>query len=123
MDVLTYESTVSGAQGIHIIGDSSATTQPKAGHIAVQEGKVCADAIVRSLKGQLPDASPVTNSSCYTPITMDTASWLSVVYGYDPVSKTMKPVGGSATESTYINQDQYEEMEKWFSNLMRETFS
>lgn len=123
VDVLTYESTVSGAQGIHIIGDSSATTQPKAGHIAVQEGKVCADAIVRSLKGLAPDPAPMTNSSCYTPITMSTASWLSVVYAYDPLSKTMKPVGGAATESASINADQYEEMDKWFKNLMTETFS
>lgn len=123
VDVLTYESTVGGAQGIHIIGDSSATTQPKAGHIANQEAKICADAIVRSLKGQDPDASPVTNSACYTPITMDTASWLSVVYNYDAVSKTMKPVGGAATESAHINQDQYEEMDKWFASLMKETFS
>lgn len=123
VDVLTYESTVSGAAGIHIIGDSSATTQPKAGHIAVQEGKVCADAIVRSLKGLAPDPAPMTNSSCYTPITMTTASWLSVVYAYDPVSKTMKPVGGAATESSSISANQYDEMETWFKNLMTETFS
>jgi NADH dehydrogenase FAD-containing subunit len=123
VNVLSYESTVSGANGIHIIGDSSATTQPKAGHIANQEGKVCADAIVRSLQGRDPDPAPVTNSSCYTPITMNTASWLSAVYAYDAPSLSMKLVGGAATESTFINQDQYEEMDKWFSNLMQETFS
>ncbi len=123
VDMLSYESTVSGAKSIHIIGDSSATTQAKAGHIANQEGKVCADAIVRSLMGQAPDPLPVTNSSCYTPITMETASWLSAVYAYDTPSKSMKVVGGSATESTYINKDQYEEMEKWFDNLMSETFA
>jgi hypothetical protein len=123
VDVLSYESTVSGADGIHIIGDSSATTQPKAGHIANQEGKVCADAIVRSLTGQAPDPAPMTNSSCYTPITMKTASWLTAVYAYDAPSASMKVVGGAATESTLIDGDQYEEMEKWFANLMRETFS
>lgn len=123
VNVLSYESTVSGASGIHIIGDASATTQPKAGHIANQEGKVCADAIIRSLKGLPPDPSPVTNSSCFTPITMGTASWLSVVYAYDPVSMTMKPVGGAPTESATISQDNYEEMEEWFASLMRETFS
>lgn len=123
VDVLSYQSTVSGADGIHIIGDSSGTTQPKAGHVANQEAKVCADAIVRSLKGQEPDQSPVTNSMCYTPITMHTASWLSVIYNYDALSKTMKPVGGAATESSYINADQYEEMDKWFASLMKESFS
>ena len=123
VNMLSYESTVSGAGGIHIIGDSSATTQPKAGHIANQEGKVCADAIVRSLVGQAPDPAPMTNSSCYTPITMSTASWLTAVYAYDAPSASMKVVGGAPTESTSINQDQYQEMEKWFANLMQETFS
>ena len=123
VDVLSYESTVAGAAGIHIIGDASATTQPKAGHIANQEGKVCADAIVRLLKGQSPDPSPTTNSSCYTPITMGTASWLSVVYGYDPATRTMKPTGAGVTESARINADQYEEMEEWFASLMKETFA
>ena len=47
VDVLTYQSTA--APGIHVIGDASATTQPKAGHIANQEAKICADAIVRLL--------------------------------------------------------------------------
>lgn len=123
VNVLSYESTVSGANGIHIIGDSSATTQPKAGHIANQEGKVCADAIVRSLQGQAPDPAPVTNSSCFTPITMSSASWLTAVYAYDAPSASMKVVGGAPTESTSINKDQYEEMEKWFASLMLETFS
>jgi NADPH-dependent 2,4-dienoyl-CoA reductase/sulfur reductase-like enzyme len=123
VDMLNYQSTVSGATGIHIIGDSSATTQPKAGHIANQEGKVCADAIVRSLKGLAPDPAPTTNSSCYTPITMTTASWLSAVYYYDPVTKTMKVTGGAATESASISSDNFKEMEEWFRSLMTETYS
>lgn len=123
VDVLSYESTVSGAAGIHILGDSSATTLPKAGHVANQEAKVCADAIVRLLKGQAPDQSPVASSMCYTPITMKTASWLSAIFNYDPLSKTMKVTGGGVVESSYINGDQYEEMDKWFASLMKETFS
>ncbi|MCM2328124.1 MAG: NAD(P)/FAD-dependent oxidoreductase, partial [Lysobacter sp.] len=47
VDVLSYESTAQ--PGIHVIGDAAATTQPKAGHIGNQEGKVCADAILRML--------------------------------------------------------------------------
>ena len=53
VDVLTYESKA--APFVHVIGDASATTQPKAGHIANQEAKVCADAIVRLMSGQQPD--------------------------------------------------------------------
>lgn len=121
VDVLSYESTI--APSVHIIGDSSATTQPKAGHVANAEAKVCADAVTRLLRGDRPDPSPVTNSSCYSPITATTASWLSVVFYYDPVSKTMKPVGGGATEAKGPSGDNFEQMEKWFANLMSDTFS
>ena len=40
VNVLSYESTNLDLAGIHIIGDSSSTTQPKAGHIANAEAKV-----------------------------------------------------------------------------------
>lgn len=83
VDVLTYESLV--RSGIHVLGDASATSQPKAGHVANQEAKVCADAIVRLMASPaLPvDQAPITNSACYSPNTATTASWLSVVYHYD----------------------------------------
>lgn len=120
VDVLSYESTA--VSGIHVIGDASATSQPKAGHIANQEAKVCADAITRALRGQAPDPAPVTNSACFSPITRDTASWLTAIYAYDPASRTMKPVGGAATEARSASKDNYEDMFKWFNALMTETF-
>jgi NADPH-dependent 2,4-dienoyl-CoA reductase/sulfur reductase-like enzyme len=121
VDVLSYEAKV--APGIHVIGDASATTQPKAGHIANQEAKVCADAILRLFSGRAPDPAPKTNSACYSPITFETASWLTVTYGYDPVSKTMVPVPASAGEASARSKDNFEEMNKWFSALMGDTFA
>lgn len=121
VNVLTYQSTAPGADGIHVIGDSSATTQPKAGHIANQEAKVCADAIVRALGGRAPDPAPMTNSSCYSPITFETASWLTAVFAYDPVSGKMVPTATGEAEG--INKDNYEEMFKWFRTLMEDTFA
>ncbi len=120
VDVLSYESI--HAPGVHVIGDASATTQPKAGHIANQEAKVCADAITRLLAGGSPDQAPVTNSACYSPITSSTASWLTVVYAYDPVSRTMVPVPGASGEAGAPSKDNYEEMGKWFTTLMADTF-
>lgn len=121
VDVLSYESTAQ--KYIHVIGDASSTTQPKAGHIANSEAKVCADAIIHLLRGEALNQSPITNSACFTPITKTTASWLSVVYRYDPVTKTMLPTGNGVTESAGANADNYEEMIKWFNNLMSDTFS
>ena len=120
VNVLSYESTA--VPFIHIIGDSAATTQPKAGHIANAEAKVCADAIIQYFKGSAINQSPITNSSCFTPITKTTASWLSVVYRYDPASGTMVPTGNGVTESDGATSENYEDMLKWFNNLMADTF-
>jgi NADPH-dependent 2,4-dienoyl-CoA reductase/sulfur reductase-like enzyme len=120
VDVLTYESTA--AKNIHIIGDSSATTQPKAGHIANAEAKVCAAAIIQLLQGEPVNQTPVTNSSCFTPITSKTASWLSVVFKYDPATRTMVPAGKGVAESLGATSENYEDMLKWFKNLMTDSF-
>jgi NADH dehydrogenase FAD-containing subunit len=120
VDMLTYASTT--APGVHVIGDASATTQPKAGHIANQEAKVCADAIVRSLGGAAPDPAPVTNSACYSTITMREASWLTAVFQYDPVSRTMRASPGSSAASTGWNGDNFEQMDIWFKALMADSF-
>lgn len=121
VNVLSYESTA--VPNIHIVGDASSTTQPKAGHIANAEAKVCADAIIQLLKGGAVNPSPRTNSACFTPITNKTASWLSVAFKYDQATGTMVPTGSGVTESAGANGDNYETMLKWFSNLMADTFA
>lgn len=118
---LSYASTL--APKVHIIGDASATTQPKAGHIANQEAKVCADAIVRSFADLAPDAAPVTNSACYSTITMSQASWLTAVFQYDGGSSTMKPVVASSAASVGWSKDNFDEMNTWFKALMADSFA
>jgi NADPH-dependent 2,4-dienoyl-CoA reductase/sulfur reductase-like enzyme len=120
VNVLTYESTA--VPFIHVIGDASSTTQPKAGHLANAEAKVCADAIIQLLQNGTVNPSPVTNSSCFTPITRTTASWLTAVYRYDPGSGNMVPTGSGVTESNGYNSENVEDMHKWFTNLMADTF-
>jgi NADPH-dependent 2,4-dienoyl-CoA reductase/sulfur reductase-like enzyme len=121
VNVLSYESTA--RPNIHVIGDAAATTQPKAGHIANQEAKVCADAIIRMLSGRSPDPSPVTNSACYSPITATTASWLTAVFAYDPVAKAMVAVPASSGEANGPTRDHYEDMFLWFDTLMKDSFA
>jgi len=121
VDVLSYESTAQ--PGIHVIGDSSGSTQPKAGHIANQEAKVCADAIVRLLAGAAPDPAPVTNSACYSPITRQEASWLTAVFGYNAATRRMEPVPASSGEALRWTTDNFEEMFDWFRNLMADSFA
>jgi sulfide dehydrogenase [flavocytochrome c] flavoprotein chain len=121
VDVLSYASTI--APRIHVIGDSSATTQPKAGHIANQEAKVCADALIRIFNGGQPDPAPVTNSACYSTITMQQASWLTAVFQYDPGTRAMVAVAHSSGASSGWNSDGFEQMNIWFKALMADTFA
>ncbi len=120
VNVLSYESIK--VPGVHVIGDASATTQPKAGHIANQEAKVCVDAITRLLSGKALDPAPVTNSACYSPITFETASWLTAVYAYDPATGTMKIAHQDPIEANRPSKDNFEQMGIWFTTLMADTF-
>lgn len=121
VNVLNYESTA--APGVHVIGDSSATSQPKAGHIANQEAKVCADAIIRAFDGLAPDPAPVTNSACFSTITMTQASWLEAVFQYDPASRLMQSVPAASGASAGWSKDHFEDMEKWFKVLMSDSYA
>ena len=120
VDVLTYESTV--ARNIHILGDSAATTMPKGGTSANMQAKVCVDAITRTMRGDVPDSSPMTSAHSFCPITASSAAWVSAVFAYDPASATMRAVGGAATESAAPSSEHFEHARGWFSNLMDDTF-
>lgn len=140
---LTYEST--SYAGVHIIGDSIASTQPKAGHIGNQEAKVCADAILRFMTGAAFTSAPMTNSACFTPITTkvgptgQTATWLTALYRgqevtelVDGVTKTKTDLSGQkvfamnmTTTKPYEplngpSGDNFDSMTKWFAALMQD---
>jgi NADPH-dependent 2,4-dienoyl-CoA reductase/sulfur reductase-like enzyme len=121
VNVLSYASTA--APRTHVIGDASATTQPKAGHIANQEAKVCADALARIFAGGSPDPAPVTNSACFSTITMTQASWLHGFFQYDPASATMQSVAAASGASEGWNGDHFEDMGTWFRALMSDSFA
>lgn len=128
VNVLNYESTVHPR--IHVIGDAASCGMPKAGHVANQEAKICADAIIRALGGQEPDPAPVANSACYSPITARTASWLTAVFQYDAVNQKMvvadrggNTVGAKATEAAVISEKNFQQMNVWFNTLMSDSFA
>lgn len=118
VDVLSYESTA--VPGVHVLGDSIGTTQPKSGHMANAQAKVAADAIARLLSGRAVDPAPATSSACYSPITLTTASWLTGVFQYDPAAKAMAVK--AIAEAPSITAQNYRDMTKWFTGLMNDTF-
>ncbi len=120
---LSYESTAVGINNIHVIGDSQGTGQPKAGHIANAEAKVCADAVIRLLSGGLPYEAPMTNSACYSPVSANTATWLTAVYRYDTATDSMQKVDGSGGSAPEATKNNYEEMFVWSNSLFGDVFS
>ena len=124
VDPLTYASTESGFETVHIIGDSQGSNQPKSAHMANSQAKVCADAILRSLAGLPTDSverveNITTNSACYSPITYDEASWLTANYAFNAGAGVMEKVAGG--EADHWNRDNYEEMFAWASNLFTDS--
>jgi len=118
VNLLNYESLI--VKDVHIIGDSHKSSQPKAGHIANSQAKICADAILRELNGYALYTAPKTNSACYSPTSSSSATWLSAVYEYDGASNSMKMISfGSGASS----QKNYSEMFNWAINLFGDTFS
>lgn len=116
---LTYASVANPE--IHILGDSQGTGQPKSGHMANSQAKVCADAILRAFNGETPDPAPTTSSACFSPITATKASWLSASFQYDSTSAAMKRVDlGEAHEPT---SDGFQQMYQWADNIFADSFS
>lgn len=120
----TYQSLFD--PDIYVIGDAHDSNQPKAGHIANSEAKVCADALLRNLGLRpprvMPDEAPVTNSACYSPITASKASFLTAGFRYDMNADKMVRVDASFGEAETINSDNYKMMLAWANNLFAEVF-
>ncbi len=123
---LTYESLLSDFSGVHVIGDSQATKQPKSAHMANAQAKICADAIIRSFTGVSNYAMErieniTTNSACYSPITHNKASWLTANYAYDIGSNEMRAT--QVGEAEEWSKDNYREMYAWAENLFNDSFA
>ncbi|MDP5064432.1 MAG: NAD(P)/FAD-dependent oxidoreductase [Haliea sp.] len=127
IDPVTYASTVAGFPGVHVIGDAQASGQPKSGHMANSQAKICADAILRNARGLQNHtaerlAALTTNSACFSPITANEASWLTAVYRYDTGSGQMALVPASFGASRGWSKSNYERMFDWSNNLLADTF-
>ncbi|GIL04836.1 MAG: cytochrome c [Betaproteobacteria bacterium] len=95
VDFLTYESIK--VKNVHVLGDAIqiAPGMPKSGHMANQQAKVCAAAVVALLSGGSVSTTPVVNNTCYS-MTNDTDTvHVASVHQYDTAKKTMLTVPGS----------------------------
>jgi sulfite dehydrogenase len=113
---LTLESTA--RPFIHVLGDAtfSAPAMPKSGHMANQQAKVAAAAIIQLLKGEAVNATPVVMNTCYSFVTARDVVHVASVHQFDANEKTFKPVPGSGGVSSAANQVEGRYALSWAEN-------
>lgn len=124
VDQRTFESKTH--PGIHIIGDASiAGKMPKSGFAANSQGKVCAAAIVSSIRGStMPDPSYV--NTCYSLVSPDYGISVAAVYRYSK-EKGIYKVKGSGGVSPKNADAVFREQEAryakgWYDSITSDSF-
>jgi sulfide dehydrogenase [flavocytochrome c] flavoprotein chain len=117
VDWLTMESTA--VPGIHVLGDTtfSAPAMPKSGHMANQQAKVAAAAIINLLRGEPVNSAPVVMNTCYSFVTATDAVHVASVHQYVAAEKTFKAVAGSGGVSVAANQVEGRYALGWANNI------
>lgn len=92
---LNFESTQ--AKDVHIVGDSIqvAPGMPKSGHMANQQAKVTAAAIVSELNDFPVNPAPVVTNTCYSFVNDREVVHVASVHQYDSAKNTFLPVKGA----------------------------
>jgi NADPH-dependent 2,4-dienoyl-CoA reductase/sulfur reductase-like enzyme len=120
VNFLTYESKL--LPDVHVLGDSVAAGLPKSAHMASNQAKVCASAIVQLMSGNLPDAAPVFANTCYSFINDHAAMHVANVYRYDAGKKMMVSADGGGV-SISPNEKEAGYAHAWANNIWADTLS
>lgn len=120
VDFLTYESKI--APNIHVIGDAVSAALPKSAHMASNQAKICANAIVQLMAGQAPDHSPVFSNTCYSFVSADKAMHVANVYRYNEDKKVMiSAEGGGVSKAPSVEEAEY--AKAWAMNIWADTLT
>ncbi len=120
VNFLTYESKL--VADVHVLGDSVAAGLPKSAHMASNQAKVCASAIVQLMSGNLPDAAPVFANTCYSFINDHAAMHVANVYRSDAGKKMMVSAEGGGV-SISPNEKEGAYAHAWANNIWADTLS
>ena len=117
VDWLTFESL--NTPGVHVIGDAifPAPTMPKSGHVANQQAKVAAAAILSLLAGEPPNPAPLLMNTCYSFVDSKNVIHVSSVHRYDVTTKTVLPVPGAGGVSVAANELEGVYAQAWARNI------
>lgn len=103
VDFVTYESKL--AANVHVIGDAVSAALPKSAHMATNQAKICANAIVQLMAGALPDPLPVFANTCYSYVNDKSAMHVANVYRYDLTKKIMVSAEGGGVSASPSEQE------------------
>jgi sulfide dehydrogenase [flavocytochrome c] flavoprotein subunit len=114
---MTMESTA--VPNIHVLGDATfpAPLMPKSGHMANQQAKVAAAAIIQLLKGEPVNSQPVVMNTCYSFVTATDVVHVASVHQYDAKDKTFKTVPGSGGVSAQASSLEGRYALAWADNI------
>ncbi len=123
VNYLTFESTV--ARDVHVLGDSLqiAPGMPKSGHMANNQGKVAAAAIVAQLSGWAVNPAPMLTNTCYSFVDEKNVIHVASVHEYVAAEKTFKTVAGSGGVSSAPSELEGTYALNWASNIWADTLS
>lgn len=103
VNFLTYESTT--VPNVHVIGDAIDSNLPKSAHMATNQARICASAIVEMLSGRAPDPAPVFANTCYSFVNDKEAIHVATVYRYDANKKIMMAAEGGGVSAKSSEQE------------------
>ena len=120
VDFLTYESKI--APNVHVIGDSVSAALPKSAHMATNQAKICANAIVQLMAGLQIDPAPVFANTCYSYVTEASAMHVANVYRYDATKKIMVSAEGGGVSDKPSEQEGIYAV-AWAQNIWADTLT
>jgi sulfide dehydrogenase [flavocytochrome c] flavoprotein chain len=118
---LTLESTAMPL--VHVLGDAvfPGPAMPKSGHMANQQAKVAAAAIVQLLRGGEVNARPVLTNTCYSYVTPTEVVHVASVHQYVPGHQTFEAVHAAGGLSEAANTAEADFAAAWAQNIWADT--
>ncbi len=122
VDWRSCESKV--VKNVHVLGDAtlSAPGMPKSGHMANQQAKVCAAAVIAMINGQAPNPSPVVTNTCYSYVSSSEVVHVASVHQWDSGQSTLIPVKGAGGVSSARNELEGKFAWAWAQNIWADMF-
>ncbi len=123
VDWMTCESKA--VKNVHVLGDStlSAPGMPKSGHMANQQAKVCAAAVIALMNGQAPNPYPVVTNTCYSFVSESEVVHVASVHQWDTGQKTLVPFKGAGGVSAARSELEGKFGWAWAQNIWADMLS